>query len=236
MAVMPKPTDSVALVRLPGAADTPGSATQNFFIARDESSPVLFGRGGECRIRFGHLPVADPELTRIAGCFSVIPGRGRVTVECGGSSKARAIEIEEEGKPTFRLAVGAVYGPTSDTFTVLVAASRKWPLIVSTRSAPSLVAGGEPSGPLSIRITGRQSEVLRSFVRPLERGRNEPATHRKVAQEMNFSPATIHNDLSAIYAEMFRVGVPLLEVSDKRVAVSEAYLIHRIQIDVIGNE
>jgi hypothetical protein len=84
---------------------------------------------------------------------------------------------------------------------------------------------------ISVVFTPMQRRVLRAYVEPMRRGRLEPATHREVAEALSYHQNSAREALYEAWARLFAAGVPMPDVSDKRVAVAEAIRLHRLLED-----
>jgi len=193
-----------------------------------EGQALRFGRSADCEIRIGFAPEADIEVPRVAG--RLIASNGRVVVESGATSGHRAIEVQLEDR-RIQVAIGEAWSPPDPKFQVCVRTSTSlWKLEVTTRSeqiALRAMAGIDvPTSQLNLELNGRQQLILNAYFEPIRRGKAEPATHREVAAALNYHPNTVRDVLYEIWALMFEQGVPMIDVSDKRVAVVEAARVH----------
>jgi len=189
---------------------------------------VPFGRGAECRLRFGYAPQPDRDVPRLAG--RLVVSADRVFVENTGSPGHRAIEVRSAHR-SVQIAVGEGHSPREGRFDVVIPGSiQSWSLAVTLR--PPAVASQGPSGDdpptrrFALHLTGTEQKVLTAYCAPLNEGRLEPATHREVATALNYHPNTVRECLYEIWAKMFELGIPMPEISDKRNAVVEATRIH----------
>jgi hypothetical protein len=85
-----------------------------------------------------------------------------------------------------------------------------------------------PTSHYALDLTDLQRTVLDTYFQPLRQGRIEPATHREVAVKLSYHPNTVREALYEIWTLMFQQGVPMPDISDKRVAVVEAARVHGI--------
>jgi len=193
-----------------------------------DGDAVWFGRGAECRIRFGYAPVPDEGVPRVAG--SLVAVNRRVFIESATQPGHRALELRgNEG--TTQIAAGEGFSPRDSQFDLLVRGeSSVWKLGVTVReSVDSLTAqrsDDPPTKRFSLDLTESQYAVLAAYCEPPSRGRSEPATHKEVAAALNYHPNTVREILYEIWARMFAQQVPMPDVSDKRVAVVEATRVH----------
>jgi hypothetical protein len=85
-----------------------------------------------------------------------------------------------------------------------------------------------PTERLPFDLNDFQRKVLIEYAVPMSNGRGEPATHREVATRLSFHPNTVRETLYDIWTHFFEMGVPMIDVDDKRVAVVEAARLHGI--------
>jgi hypothetical protein len=60
----------------------------------------------------------------------------------------------------------------------------------------------------------------------LQRGRLEPATHTEAAARLSYHPNSVREALYDVWSRMFAAGIPIPDISDKRIAVVEAIRIN----------
>ncbi len=188
---------------------------------------VDFGRDGSCAVRFAYAPVADQGVARVAGRLLV--AGGRVFVESRGAQGHRALEVRADGSPVVQLGHGEGFSPRSSSFEVLVHGDRAWRLQVDVRHAAHEGADDSndpPTNRLTLELTPAQRRVLEAYSAPVLRGRLEPATHNEVAGTLDLHANTVREALYEVYARMFTAGIPMPDVTDKRVAVVEAARLH----------
>jgi hypothetical protein len=189
-----------------------------------------FGRSGDCDVRFGYAPIADVGVPRVAGRF-VVAGE-RVFVESVGVTGRRSLEIIAPGRPPMLLGIGDGFAPSENQFHVTVhGEQRAWVLsVVVRRDVPDARRSGwePPTRSFELRLTDMQQRVVAAYVEPLRNGRMEPATHREVATALSYHPNSAREALYEVWAKMFAAGIPMPDVSDKRVAVVEAVRLHRL--------
>lgn len=189
-----------------------------------------FGRGGSCEVRFGYAPIADVGVPRIAGRL-VVAGE-RVFVESVDVVGRRSLEITAVGRPPVLLGVGDGFAPSESEFRVTVhGEQRAWLLSVAVRRdlADAGRSGWEPpTRSFELRLTDMQRRVIAAYMEPLRHGRLEPATHREVAAALSYHPNSVREALYEVWAKMFAAGIPMPDVSEKRVAVVEAVRLHRL--------
>lgn len=193
-----------------------------------EGEVASFGRGGECAVRFGYAPQPDQDVPRVAGQFLVM--NSRVFIESSPTIGHRALEVKASDR-TVQIPVGEGYSPRDSQFDVLVrGTTAPWKLTVTIRDQPDMLgrpdASDPPTSHYSLALTELQRAVLAAYSDPLKRGRAEPATHRDVASKLSYHPNTVREALYEIWTKMFAQGVPMPDISDKRVAVVEAARVH----------
>ena len=104
-----------------------------------------------------------------------------------------------------------------------------WKLVVTVRAdEPALRR--EPAGPPTrtyvLELTPMQRKVVEAYLEPLQRGRLEPATHKEAAARLSYHPNSVREALYDVWSRMFAAGIPIPDISDKRIAVVEAVRIH----------
>ncbi|MGH9066246.1 MAG: hypothetical protein ACRD0J_01785 [Acidimicrobiales bacterium] len=199
-------------------------------VARPE---VTFGRSGSCDLRIGHQPVADLGVPRVGGRLVMVTG-DRLAVENLGDKLA--FEVACEGAPAESVRPGALLSPAEPRFEVLVTGSRQRYVIRAARTPrparvppPHLSRSAE--GPLTSvdpELTPRQWAVLAAYTAPLRAGRAVPATHAQVARAIGWSPALVRVECSEIWSAFALAGVPMRDFPDKRDAVVDAAVRHRL--------
>ena len=191
---------------------------------------AAFGRGGCCEVRFGYAPIADVGLPRVAGRL-VVAGE-RVFVESVDVVGRRSLEITAVGRPPVLLGVGDGFAPSESEFRVTVhGEQRAWLLSIAVRR--DVADAGRsvwepPTRSFTLRLTDMQRRVIAAYMEPLRHGRLEPATHREVAAALSYHPNSAREALYEVWAKMFAAGIPMPDVSEKRVAVVEAVRLHRL--------
>jgi hypothetical protein len=223
---MADPAGALAAVVFEGPLGPDGAV-----ISGSSGDRVAFGRGARCPIRFGHAPAPDLGLPRHAGAF-LVAGE-RVMVETSAEAGHAPVRIVWEDRPPLDLPPGEVYGPASVEFDVVVRGERSWVLHVRTRGpvpppAPDGSAGDPPTERRPFDLGGHERMVLDAYVAPLRAGRLEPATHAEVAERLSYSVNKVRRDLYGIWQQMVTCGVAVPEYGDKRVAVAQAALAHRL--------
>jgi hypothetical protein len=198
---------------------------------------TAFGRGANCRVRFAYAPIADVGVPRVAGRF-VVAGE-RVFVESADGSGRRSLEISIPGRPPVLLGVGDGFTPLESEFRVTVhGEQRAWALCVAVRRDAT---GAGPTGwepptrSFDLHLTDTHRRVIAAYMEPLRNGRIEPATHREAAATLSYHPNSAREALYEVWARMFAAGIPMPDVSEKRVAVVEAVRLHRLLVQDAGD-
>lgn len=202
--------------------------TESFVLS--DGTTVEFGRGGTCPIRFAYAPVADECVPRVAG--RLVVASERVFVEATDAAGRSALEILTDGRPPVLVAAGDAFAPREQAFTVTVrGTNQNWLLHVVVR--PRVCVAVEPGvdAPTKVHalaLSDRERRVVEAYVAPLIQGRLEPATHNEVAQVLHYHPNSAREVLYDVWSKLFAAGVPMPDVTDKRVAVAEAVRLHRL--------
>ena len=93
-----------------------------------------------------------------------------------------------------------------------------------------LSRGGPDDEPLTtgyqLELTPQEQAVIDAYFEPFRRGRQEPATHREVAERLHYGQSRVREILYGVWAEMERKQIPMPDVDDKRQAVIEAAQAH----------
>jgi hypothetical protein len=228
-----------AIVTVPpvgAGGDVTGRAAVTYTAPHGAESCVLsdgdvtaFGRGADCLVRFGYAPQADIGVPRVAGRF-IVAGR-RVFVESTDGVGRRSLEISIPGRPPVLVAVGDGFAPSEPEFRVTVHGERQaWTMSVVVRRDVDVQGGsGEPpTRHFQLQLTDMQRRVVAAYMEPLRNGRLEPATHREAAAALSYHPNSAREALYEVWSRIFAAGIPMPDVSEKRVAVVEAVRLHRL--------
>jgi hypothetical protein len=196
-----------------------------------EGDVVSFGRGVECRVRFGYAPQPDQDVPRVAGQFIVM--NDRVFIKSSAMIGHRALEVHASDR-TVHIPIGEGYSPRDTKFDVVVrGTTAPWQLNVTVRTRSDMRgrpdASDPPTSHYTLGLTDLQRAVLEAYSEPLERGKSGPATHRDVATKLNYHPNTVREALYEIWTLMFEQGVPMPDISDKRIAVVVAAKVHGLR-------
>jgi hypothetical protein len=190
---------------------------------------VAFGRGTECKVRFGYAPQPDQDVPRVAGYLIV--GHERVFIESSATVGHRALEVRTGGGKSVQIPIGEGYSPRDTRFDILVRGSgRPWKLGITTKVSSVMRGDGlatdPPTSHFLLALTDVQRAVVEAYLEPVRRGRVEPATHKEVAARLNRHPNTVRETLYEVWTLLFELDIPMLDTSDKRIAVVEAVRIH----------
>jgi len=193
-----------------------------------EGEIVAFGRGSECKIRFGFAPQPDQGLPRVVGKFLTL--NQRVFIESSNQLGHRAIEVQTPQK-SVQIAIGEGYGPSEPHFDVIARGSIGiWRLNISLRNSKTVRmledAVDLPTMRPNVELSELQTRVLNAYCEPLRCGRIEPASHRDVGLSLNYSASRVRQVLYEVWSIFFEQGIPMVDVDDKRVAVVEAARVH----------
>lgn len=197
-----------------------------------DGDEVAFGRSASCPVRFAYAPVADESVPRVAG--RLLAAGKRVFVDAVGGPGRRAIEVLADGRPPVLLALGEGYAPSASEFRVTVHGERAaWNLSVFVRDAATVDHSVDdvPTRRFELALTQREKRVLEAYAEPWRRGRIEPATHREVAAVLACHPNSARETLYVVWARMVAAGIPMPDVSDKRVAVVESARLHGLLVE-----
>jgi hypothetical protein len=197
-------------------------------VTLSEGESAQFGRGAECKIRFGYAPIPDDTVPRVAG--SLLAANQRVFIESTGLLGHRTLEVRTPSGTT-RIPAGEAFSPRERHFDVVVLGEQSsWRLGVrvcaTERTAPEQISTDPPTRRFSLDLNEREFAVLTAYCEPPNRSRSEPATHKEVAAALNYHPNTVREILYEIWAQMLELQIPMPDVSDKRIAVVEATRLH----------
>ena len=180
-------------------------------------------------------------MPRTAG--RIVVRDGRAWVHSATEPGHRVLQIQRPASPPEGLPHGEARAPAEPQFSVLVnGESTVYRLTVSQRldtpdtNTDSVAAdadadaGGDPETTRHVvSLTDRQREIIDTYLAPVRRGRPEPATHAEVAAELHLAANTVRSVLYDIYEKLFLAGIPMVDHSDKRVAVVDAFRLHGIE-------
>jgi hypothetical protein len=197
-----------------------------------EHSAIRFGRSAECPVRFAHQPVADLGVPRVAGVIRVIGHR--VAVE--NLSQKVAFDVKTPDAPVEVVRPDMLVAPPGEWFEIRYGGSRDVYVIhVHRHPVPAPLPDrhpGQVDDEVPTRVdpdlTSRQWQMLAAYTEPLRRGGTSPATHREVAERLHWSHATIRVECHAIWGAFKVAGVPMRQFRDKRDAVIDAAVRHRL--------
>lgn len=193
---------------------------------------LLFGRAARCDVRFGHQPLADRAVPRIAGAVVALDGR----VGVDNLSDKVAFDVKTADGPLETVRPGALAAPAGDRFEILFAGSLATHVVAVHRQAeprrlvtPEPVAGDDPPTALEPQLTARQWQVLEAYTAPLRAGATTPATHAQVASQVHWGYSLVRVECHAIWAAFRVAGVPMRAFPDRRDAVVDAAVRHRLR-------
>jgi hypothetical protein len=183
---------------------------------------AAFGRGTECKVRFGYAPQPDQDLPRVAGYLIV--SHERVFIESSDTVGHRALEVRTGSGTSMQI-------PIDEGFDILVrGASRPWKLGVTVKRSSRAAGSGPntdpPTSHFLLALTEVQRAVVEAYLDPMRRGRLEPATHKEVATRLDRHPNTVRETLYEVWTLLFELDIPMPDTSDKRIAIVEAVRIH----------
>jgi hypothetical protein len=189
---------------------------------------VPFGRGGNCTIRFGHAPRPDLRLARRAGTFVITADR--IAVESSRQPDHAPLQIRAPGRPPVEISGGEIYAPSGVEFEVVARGDRLWTMTVRVRRfGPVPTTDTEPpTDRYALELSRHEQDVLAAYVAPQRAGLLEPATHAQVAESLHYSSTKVRFDLYSIWAKLVAAGVPVPDLTDKRLAVGRAVLMNNI--------
>lgn len=198
-------------------------------VALEPGPGVRFGRSEDCEVRFGHLPSVDPAVASVAG--RVFLCEDRVAVE--NLSPHIAFDVKEPTGPRETVRPFAVLSPPSPVFEILCDGSAlRHVLHVEGWNQLDVLGAtgdGKEAQPLAPRLTERQWDVLDAYAAPILAGRTVPATHSQVADTLGWSMSLIRLESGEIWTAFLDAGVPMRDFPDKRDAIVDAYVRHRLR-------
>lgn len=109
---------------------------------------VRFGRSAQCEVRFGHQPLADLSVPRMAGAVVAVDGR----VGVDNLSDKVAFDVKTADGPLETVRPGGLVAPAGDRFEI-VFVGRSTPMSSPCTARPSPAASA-PSG--RCRTTSRR--------------------------------------------------------------------------------
>lgn len=201
-----------------------------------ERPSVRFGRSAECEVRFAHQPVADPSVPRVAGAIRAIDGR--LGVE--NLSDKVAFDVKTPDGPLETVRPGALLSPadrhfeivyqgTGDAHRILVAGEVEPRPLGPAGAGVPIHDGDQPPTRIDPELTPRQWQILDAYTEPVRKGATAPATHKQVADRLHWAYATVRIECNAIWGAFLLAGVSMREFRDKRDAVVDAAVRHRLR-------
>ncbi len=193
---------------------------------------IRFGRSSSCEVRFGHQPLFDQAVPRVAGQLVEIC-RGRTGVE--NLSDQVAFDIKTPDGPLETVRPGSLLSPRGPRYQIHVVGHLRrhvlqvrlcdepvsvglWPRACSTEAATCI----DPE------LTGRQWDILDLYAAPLRAGGTVPATHNEVAHQLGWSLSLVRVECHEIWSEFVLAGVPMRDFPDKRDAIVDATIRHQL--------
>lgn len=234
-----------------GTAGTPGSpvaavttSTERLMLGLDDE--ITFGRGGDVRVRIGHMPVDDRLVAPVVGALFVRDDR----VVVANRGPRLAFDIAVPDRPLLPVSPGDWHSPVDPTFAVVVQGTLRYQLDVEStlgghrfaalpagepaRGAGSDHAGSHVAGPASGGTTGgvpdlteRQRAILDAYVAPMADGL-PPATHQQVADVIACCRQTVRLECTNIFEAFLEHGVPMRDWRAARDAITDAWARHRL--------
>jgi hypothetical protein len=203
--------------------------TGTSFVTVDDPA-VLFGRGAQCEVRFGHQPFADQGIPRIAGRILAI-GTSRIAVE--NLSDQLGFDIKSGDGLLNAVRPGSIYSPPGREFDILFAGSATTHVLrIEAMNEPvpvvrrELDSSADPITVVRPQLSERQWQVLEMYTEPLRAGGSVSATHREVANRLGWSMSTVRLECSAIWGKLITAGVPMRDFPDKRDAIVDCATRH----------
>jgi hypothetical protein len=93
---------------------------------------------------------------------------------------------------------------------------------IGTESSEPATTGLQPD------LTSRQWQILDTYIAPMRLGRPVPGTHNEVADRLGWSMGTVRAECAGIWNQFVLAGVPMRDYPDKRDAVVDAAVRHRL--------
>lgn len=198
-----------------------------------EHPALRFGRSSTCEVRFGHQPLFDQVVPRVAGHL-VDVGRGRIGVE--NLSDRVAFDVKTPDGPLEAVRPGALLSPTGLRFQIHVIGQRQRHVLqVHLCDAPVAVdlgrrkgVGTEAATCIDPELTERQWDILDLYALPLRAGGTVPSTHGEVAHQLHWSLSLVRVECHEIWSEFVLAGVPMRDFPDKRDAIVDAAVRHQL--------
>ncbi|HEX6423237.1 MAG TPA: hypothetical protein VFZ79_07135 [Acidimicrobiales bacterium] len=193
---------------------------------------LRFGRSTQCELRFGHQPLADLSVPRVAGAVVAVDGR----VGVDNLSDKVAFDVKTADGPLETVRPGGLVAPAGDRFEIVFVGSLDTHVIAVHRQTEPRRLGIEPPVPddepptmLEPQLTARQWQILEAYTEPLRSGATTPATHAQVAARVHWGYSLVRRECHAIWAAFRMAGVPVRAFPDRRDAVVDAAIRHRLR-------
>ncbi len=191
---------------------------------------LRFGRGADCEVRFGHAPVRDQRVPRMAGRILVVGERAVVeSPERATKAERASLRLTCLGYQPQNIAPGAAYAPPGRIFSVHVAGELDWVLDVVLRSHPgglSSVSDDTSTAGEVLELSSRDMAVLLAYSRPLLRGGLEPATHSEAGRAVGVSFSTARRSVDTLLDRFYAAGLRIPDARDSRIALVHAAIDH----------
>jgi hypothetical protein len=195
---------------------------------------LCFGRAAHCEVRVGHQPLVDRSVPRLAGAVVVLDGR----VAVDNLSEKVAFDVKTADGPLESVRPGALLAPATDRFEIVVGGATEAHVIAVHRQVrprlrrpPRVVDphGGDLPTAFDPALSPRQWRILEAYTAPLRAGATTPATHAEVAAQVHWGYSLVRVECHAIWAALTLAGVPLRPFPDRRDAVVDAAVRHRLR-------
>lgn len=205
------------------AGSTPPEAVvlygEEAFEVREASAEVTAGRASSSDVRFGHVPVVDPNVKGTAVVFWAY--RRRCFVDNRDDRYPVAVRPHEG--PKQEVAPGAVLSPSADRFDVVVpGAGGEYRLRVRVHRAPLAPASRPVRDAADAVPTLRVPELapeerslLVAYCAPLFGRGARPADHKEVAARFGRHPNVVRGRLYRLYERFLDHPVPMDDLDPK---------------------
>jgi hypothetical protein len=197
---------------------------------------ATFGRSPEADLQIGHRPHLDRGIANRAGRMWC--SGGEILVQ--NLHQHVALRVHPEGHVPVWLGPKQVFGPATERFDVYLPGEKSAVetdavvehVILVTRAPaeePPRTVATVATNPPRPELSDRQREILDAVVRPLREGHPDPLSYARAAGLVNWSEQLVRAEMTQIWREFRRAGVPMLSHSQKSRAVIDAWLNHRVR-------